>query len=707
MPTIIFQQSGAAVFNPISSQLGALPNGPGTIVALVNGRSGIVGDVCGLTDGGGVIGGMSAWYHTINGTGSGTNELFDDDGLVGIPSPGTTPFVFGTWFLVAITWGSGTGVERFHWTSLSSVSWTHANSSSNNGGMRGSALGTSVGQWNIGNFRDNDSTDLAVGLVAAWAGVQLSDAQIQALLTSSKTSDWYNSAAGQPTLLIECTSLAPTDIGAHPSTFKTISPTSGTNQAQMTGGTPTGWTFDGKGTTPANLTLTAQAASQAAAPVGTPVTIFGNVTPATPDSGDASSYELGVKFQSDVPGKVIGIRFYKSAANTGIHIGNLWIGADSSATLMATATFSGETPSGWQTVYFASPVSIIAVQAYIASYFCPGGHYADLAHGIDNAIDAPPLHAIANSITANGVFTNSSVSTVPFNGFNAANYYVDLLFLPTPTGVTPANLTLTAGSASSAVPGLRVAPQLAPSTSPRASATAVATAAALLTGFLAGGAASAQAAVTTGSVTPAGILPSAASKAAAVPRVAAPALVALSASASAAAATSVGSANVPFLSISGGSLALAQALAAGPPGLSPLAASLAQAVPLLFVPGVLAPTALGSASTAVAMTATTLLSPTALTRASAVLSAQAAAVLILNARGASFVTPGVIALSAWFLTPEAATASSAAAFTVALLANELLTSITVEIASNRMTVDLEDPTTTVVLDSNRTTVDVS
>ena len=73
----------------------------------------------------------------------------------------------------------------------------------------------------------------------------------------------------------------------------------------------------------------------------------------TPDSGDAHSVELGVKFTSEVFGTVTGVRFYKSAANTGTHIGSLW---SASGQLLATATFTGETASGWQQVNFSTPV---------------------------------------------------------------------------------------------------------------------------------------------------------------------------------------------------------------------------------------------------------------------------------------------------------------------------------------------------------------
>ena len=47
-----------------------------------------------------------------------------------------------------------------------------------------------------------------------------------------------------------------------------------------------------------------------------------------------------MKFTSDLNGVIKGIRFYKTAANTGTHIGNLWT---ASGTKLASATFTGET----------------------------------------------------------------------------------------------------------------------------------------------------------------------------------------------------------------------------------------------------------------------------------------------------------------------------------------------------------------------------
>ena len=95
--------------------------------------------------------------------------------------------------------------------------------------------------------------------------------------------------------------------------------------------------------------------------------------PTVVDGNDANAIEVGVRFTSDVPGFISGIRFYKSVANNGTHIGNLWT---ASGTLKATAVFSSETLSGWQEVSFPSPVAIEANTTYVASYHTNLGHYS-------------------------------------------------------------------------------------------------------------------------------------------------------------------------------------------------------------------------------------------------------------------------------------------------------------------------------------------
>ena len=88
--------------------------------------------------------------------------------------------------------------------------------------------------------------------------------------------------------------------------------------------------------------------------------------PVTADSGDSSAVTLGVKVTPTQPGYITGIRFYKSAANTGTHIGALWT---STGTQLATGTFTNETASGWQQLNFAQPVPVRANTTYVASYY--------------------------------------------------------------------------------------------------------------------------------------------------------------------------------------------------------------------------------------------------------------------------------------------------------------------------------------------------
>ncbi|MGB8650535.1 MAG: DUF4082 domain-containing protein, partial [Mycobacteriales bacterium] len=103
------------------------------------------------------------------------------------------------------------------------------------------------------------------------------------------------------------------------------------------------------------------------------LSLFGSATPAVTSDPDSAGVELGVRFRSDVPGAIDGVRFYKGTGNTGTHTGSLWT---SGGRRLARATFTSETSTGWQTVRFASPVPIAANTTYVASYYASRGHYA-------------------------------------------------------------------------------------------------------------------------------------------------------------------------------------------------------------------------------------------------------------------------------------------------------------------------------------------
>ena len=145
-----------------------------------------------------------------------------------------------------------------------------------------------------------------------------------------------------------------------------------------------------------------------------------------------------MKFTSTKSGKITGIRFYKAAGNTGVHIGDLW---SSTGTLLASATFSGETASGWQQVNFSTPVQIQAGQTYIASYHSTTGYsftdyyFAHVGAGLTNG----SLTAIGNGL--DGVFGYGSDPTFPstVSFANSDNFWVDVVFDDTVTGGPQAN----------------------------------------------------------------------------------------------------------------------------------------------------------------------------------------------------------------------------------------------------------------------------
>src|SRR3954452_5133654 len=143
--------------------------------------------------------------------------------------------------------------------------------------------------------------------------------------------------------------------------------------------------------------------------------------------------ELGVVFQAASNGYIMGVRFYKGTSNTGTHMGHLW---SSKGTLLATATFTGETTSGWQQVNFGTPVPVTANTTYVASYFAPRGNYArDGNYFASAGVSNPPLSALSNAQAVssgqpgNGTYVYSNVGAFPiYSSGDPANYWVDVVF---------------------------------------------------------------------------------------------------------------------------------------------------------------------------------------------------------------------------------------------------------------------------------------
>lgn len=239
MATLRFAGAGDWVdFTPISATLNNLPNGSGTLAALVRRTGGTDDDIVGL-----VNSTRTAWYHALEVLDAGS-LLKDDDGITG-PTAGSGATPTGTtandFYIAVVDWPSGIATERFHFSATmgAAESWTHVNSTGNKGADR--AGPGSTGRFMVADLLSVGALNGDVALIAAWPGVRFSDSDAQNLWINKKTSDWWNHPAGHPTLLSELTSTTPWDIGADPSTF------AGIGTATLTGLDPTGWTFDGRG----------------------------------------------------------------------------------------------------------------------------------------------------------------------------------------------------------------------------------------------------------------------------------------------------------------------------------------------------------------------------------------------------------------------------------------------------------------------------
>lgn len=139
------------------------------------------------------------------------------------------------------------------------------------------------------------------------------------------------------------------------------------------------------------------------------VSLFSTTTtPTNVTVNNPNPVELGVKFETSVAGQILGILFYKGLQNTGTHVVNLW---SSTGSLLASATSNGETVSGWQTVNFASPVTLTANTIYVALYHT-GGFYSADSNYFATAKNSGSLTAPSSASSGgNGVYAYGSGSS--------------------------------------------------------------------------------------------------------------------------------------------------------------------------------------------------------------------------------------------------------------------------------------------------------
>jgi Domain of unknown function (DUF4082)/Right handed beta helix region len=197
--------------------------------------------------------------------------------------------------------------------------------------------------------------------------------------------------------------------------------------------------------------------------------IFGATVPPVLHEQDPVPVTVGVVVTAKRAGQVTGLRYYKGPLNTGTHVGALY---SRSGRLLARATFTKETASGWQSASFSAPVRVAAGQSVTAAVYMPRGMYT-----VANPYRWP---ARSDSLTAvRGVYSYATSLDRPTHVFETSNYFVDMSFKATDASPRPTATTTTTASPRPTAPTSTStdAPTPWPATSPGASSTATSSAA--------------------------------------------------------------------------------------------------------------------------------------------------------------------------------------------------------------------------------------
>jgi hypothetical protein len=334
-------------------------------------------------------------------------------------------------------------------------------------------FGAGTVQWSWGLDSNHDRGNTAPNLAMQQATVNLfADMSVQPLTpqaglftavassdtlapTSAITSPTANSAVpAQATVTISGTAA---DSGGGVVGGVEISVDGGTTWRRATG--REAWTFAWQTGSPRTVTLVSRAVDDSGnmqVPTQAVTVTIGGVSgscpctiwpdsavPAAASVSDFNAIEVGLKFRTSVAGFISGIRFYKGGAqNGGIHVGSLW---SATGTLLGRATFTAETPQGWQEVRFGSPIAVNANTTYVVSYYAPTGGYAgDNDYFLGTGVINGPLQALADGADGgNGVYRYGP-SGFPIETWFSTNYWVDVVFVTSvASDTTPPTVTTT------------------------------------------------------------------------------------------------------------------------------------------------------------------------------------------------------------------------------------------------------------------------
>ncbi|MFD7659622.1 DUF4082 domain-containing protein, partial [Actinosynnema sp. NPDC059797] len=159
-----------------------------------------------------------------------------------------------------------------------------------------------------------------------------------------------------------------------------------------------------------------------------PCSLFSEASiPQVPQQTYYGGITLGVTFTPTSDGFVTGVKYHKSAANGGRHVGGLSL---PDGTGLASADFTDETTSGWQSLTFAEPVPVTAGTTYLAWYETTQGNYSEnTGYFRSGGVTTPQLVAPAEPNGMSGRIQGYPAFPRTSTGHN---FWVDVVFTTTP-----------------------------------------------------------------------------------------------------------------------------------------------------------------------------------------------------------------------------------------------------------------------------------
>lgn len=162
---------------------------------------------------------------------------------------------------------------------------------------------------------------------------------------------------------------------------------------------------------------------------GTRWALYGSQTPeSTLTAPDSSGWEVGTRFYSSVPGRIVAFRFWRAVGETGTNTVKLWT---DSGTLLISKPISTGTASGWRPLLLKGPFmdQSVCIQPYTWYRVSVNTNSKQVKTGGGYSFYGPLGHG---PLYSNGSNYGQPINVMPTTGSNSY-FFVDATFEDDPT----------------------------------------------------------------------------------------------------------------------------------------------------------------------------------------------------------------------------------------------------------------------------------